>query len=132
MQRAHKILSNVPFKNHGIIEWIGLEGLLKDYLDQSLEVVITALQKCLGAFKDMGTKILFYLQTDHFIFISVNHVTLPESTSHFIYQRFTKFEKMYVYIYCILRVFLVNLELIYYIIIAQSSRRCSCSLHWAK
>lgn len=72
----------------------GLEGLLEDYLVQSTVLVITALLKFLGACKDMGTKIPFYLQTDHFIFISVSHVMPPEHTSHFIYQRLRKFENM--------------------------------------
>lgn len=98
------------------MDWV--EGLLKDYLVQYPGLVITALLKFLGLCKDMGTKIPFSLQTDHFIFISMNHVTLPECTSHFIYQILRKLENMYIYF--IFRVFLVNLELcllIYYIII---------------
>lgn len=75
------------------MDWFG--SLLKDYLVQSPGLVITALLKFLGACKDMGTKITFYLQTDHFIYFSVNHVTTPECMTHFIYQRLQKLENMH-------------------------------------
>lgn len=43
------------------MDWV--EGLLKDYLVQYPGLVITALLKFLGLYKDMGTKIPFSLHT---------------------------------------------------------------------